>query len=77
MSATSYRPNWMALPSEVRSAQSVLAETQSVLEAAQSELKSSKQAAEKASAQRTEIQNKLDSIRPHPISPLAVRLLEL
>jgi chromosome segregation ATPase len=46
--------------SEVRSAQSVLAETQSVLEAAQSELKSSKQAAEKASAQRSEIQNKLD-----------------
>jgi chromosome segregation ATPase len=46
--------------SEVRSAQSVLAETQSVLEAAQSELERATQEAEKGSAQRAEIQNKLD-----------------
>ena len=38
----------------------MLAETQSVLDAAQRELENAKQAAEKASAQRTEIQNKLD-----------------
>jgi chromosome segregation ATPase len=44
--------------SEVKSAQSVLAETQSVLEAAQSELENAKQAAEKASGQRTDLQNK-------------------
>ena len=39
--------------SEVRSAQSVLAETKSVLEAAQSELERATQAAEKANAGRT------------------------
>ena len=46
--------------SEVRSAQSVLAETKPVLEAAQSELERATQAAEKANAGRTEIQIKLD-----------------
>ena len=46
--------------SEVKSAQSVLAETKSVLEAAQSELERATQAAEKANAQRNEIQIKLD-----------------
>ena len=44
--------------SEVRSAQSVLAETKSVLEAAQSELERATQEAEKANAPRTDIQNK-------------------
>ena len=57
--------------SEVKSAQSVLAETKSVLEAAQSELERATQAAEKANAQRNEIQIKLDEAdrRPNQSNP--------